>query len=370
MRDAASKAGQRLAWLGGISAISAIFALATVPEADADGVSAMPRGADITTMCGTKPTILALADGFGGNTWRKIALTEFKDEASHCPNITKVLYADAHGDAAKANSDINSLVAQGVNVLIVFPDFGDAMLPALRAATEAGVVVVPYNSKLSGQDGADYSANMYQDLDAGVKKWVEWMDKNIKEGTVVYFGGLAGNSFSTTIMNDLKKDLAPYPKLKLLEDQFIATGWATAEAEKATAGVIAKYGNIDVVITDFGPVTMGVIKGFRQAGLKVPAVIGLGNNNEVNCLWADDKAKGQGWPYMTLEGTTTMVRYALRRGLSAYQGTKDPDPLGVATYVFGDSFARIDPKCDKAAPLDSDLSGFLTPEQLKAVFKQ
>lgn len=355
---------------GRLVAFAAVLIVASALESRAEGAPSMPPGADIKTMCGSKPAVVALADGFGGNTWRRETLAEIKDEASKCPNVTKVLYADAQGDPAKANSDINSLVAQGVNVLIVFPDFGDATLPALRAATEAGVTVVAYNSKLSGKDGEDYAANVYQDLDAGVKKWVAWMDKNIKEGTVLYFGGLAGNSFSQSIMDDLNKDIAPYPKLKLLENQFIATGWATAEAEKATAGVIAKYGKVDVIVTDFGPVTLGVIKGFQQAGLKVPAMVGLGNNNEVNCLWADAKAKGQAWPYMTLEGTTTMVRYGLRRGLSAYEGTKDPDPMGVATYVFADSFAGIDPKCDHAAPLDADLSGFLTPEQLKQVFKQ
>jgi ribose transport system substrate-binding protein len=327
-------------------------------------------GADIKPMCGTKPTVIALADGFGGNTWRKTALAEFKDEASKCPNITKVLYTDATGDTAKANSDINSLVAQGVNVLVVYPDFGDATLPAIRAAHEAGVVVIPYDSKMSGENGVDYDANVYQDLQSNAKQWVSWIAKNIKEGTILYFSGIAGNSFSGGFLDAVKSELKAYPKLKLLDDNFIVTNWSTADAQKATAGVIAKYGKLDVFLTDFGPVALGVIRGFQQAGLKVPANAGLAGNNELNCLWSSEKAKGAAWPYMTLEGTTTIVRNALRRGMAIYQGAKDSEPLSVGTYVFADSFAGVDPKCDKEAPLDADLSGLLTASQLKQVFKQ
>ncbi len=330
----------------------------------------MGVGADIKTMCGTKPTVVALADGYGGNTWRKTVLAEIQDEASKCPNITKVLYADAAGDPAKANSDINSLVAQGVNVLIIYPDFGEATLPAIRAAHDAGVVVIPYNPTLPGTPGVDYDANVYQDQDFNTQTWADWIGKNIKKGTVLYFSGIAGNTFSTDIMSKLKTKLAAYPDIKLLEDQFIVTNWSTADAQKAAAGVIAKYGTIDVFVTDFGPVSLGIIHAFQQAGLKVPANANLASNNELNCLWLAAKAKNEAWPYLTVEGTTTIVRNALRRGMAIYQGTTDPEPLGLTTYVFADSFAGVDPKCDKAAPLDADLSGLLSSDQLKKVFGQ
>jgi ribose transport system substrate-binding protein len=350
-------------------AVAALSVTATSAAMAAEATHPDP-GPDIKTMCGTKPAVVALADGFGGNTWRKTTLAELKDEASKCPNITKVLYTDATGDPAKANSDINSLVAQGVNVIVVYPDFGDATLPAIRAAHEAGVVIVPYDSQVSGQAGVDFDANVYQDLNANAKKWVNWLNTNLKEGTILYFSGIAGNSFSTSFMDNVKKELSPYPKLKLLDDQFIVTNWSTADAQKATAGVIAKYGKIDAFITDFGPVALGIIRGFQQAGLKVPANPGLAGNNELNCLWLDAKAKGQAWPYIALEGTTTIVRAALRHGMAIYEGTKDPEPTKLDTYIFADSFAGIDPKCDKDAPLDADLSGLLTTDQLKAVYKQ
>jgi len=71
---------------------------------------------DIAPMCGTKPMIVGVSDGYGGNTWRKTGLAEVKDELSRCKNVTRVIYSNANGDPQKANSDINSMVAQGINV--------------------------------------------------------------------------------------------------------------------------------------------------------------------------------------------------------------------------------------------------------------
>ena len=51
---------------------------------------------------------------------------------------------DVSLDQQKATSDIQAMVATGVDAIVVFPDTGEAMLPALRSAYEAGVVTVPY----------------------------------------------------------------------------------------------------------------------------------------------------------------------------------------------------------------------------------
>ena len=367
-----SYAGPPMLRSGKLAALAGAAFLAmsgAVLAAEGDTI-VMGTGADIKTMCGDKPTVVGLSDGFGGDTWRKEVLAELKDEASKCPNITKVLYTDGSGDPAKTNSDINSLVAQGVNVLIVFPDFGAAEIPAMRAALQAGVIVVPYNGNPGGKNGQDYSYNVYQDFEKAAGKWAAWLNENLKEGTVLYFSGPAGNGFSANFNNGIKAALTKYPKIKLLEDQWIATGWNPADAQKATAGVIAKYGKIDAFMSDFGPVTIAVIRSFEQAGLPVPYVASLASNNELNCMYLKAKGEGKAWPYMTLEGTTTQVRNALRRGLAEYQGTKNPDPLGMEAFIYADSFKAHDPKCNSAAPPDADLSGLLTEEQQKKVFAQ
>ncbi len=350
-------------------ALAFVAAIAAAPALAQETV-VMGKGEDISTMCGDKPTIVGLADGFGGNTWRKEVVAELKAEAAKCKNITQIIYTDGTGDPAKANSDINSLVAQGVNVLIIFPDFGEASLPALRAAVEAGVVVVPYNATLKGEAGVDFSFNVFQDHDANARQWATWLQKNVSKGTLLYFSGPAGNSHSVAVNASIKKALAPYPDIKILEEDYIATNWNPAETQKATAGVIAKYGRVDIVVTDLATVTMGILRTFEQANLPLPAVVNLASNNELNCYWLDLKKEGKAFPYISLDGTTLTVRHALRRGMAAYQGTENKEPLAMEAFVYADSFGGINPACNKDLPLDADLSGMLTSDELKAVFAQ
>src|SRR5262249_36177971 len=102
-----------------LAAASASFGgMAIGAIAHVDDVASLDKHGDITSMCGKKPAFVAFQDGFGGATWFKTAAAEVKDELSKCPTVTKFVYLDANNDQQKYNSDINGLVAQGVNVLI------------------------------------------------------------------------------------------------------------------------------------------------------------------------------------------------------------------------------------------------------------
>ena len=78
---------------------------------------------------------MGLLDGFGGNSWRLVTTAAGQTKSAKCPSVTEYLYADGQGDTQKAISDIKGMVAPGVNAIVVFPDAGPAMLPALRRPT-------------------------------------------------------------------------------------------------------------------------------------------------------------------------------------------------------------------------------------------
>ena len=93
-----------------------------------------------------------------------------------------VQYADGQGDTQKAISDIQSMVASGVDAIVVFPDAGEAILPALRSAYEQGVVTVPYRVTPGGTAGEDYDMFVGTSVfDAGVL-WGEWIVENLPDG--------------------------------------------------------------------------------------------------------------------------------------------------------------------------------------------
>jgi ribose transport system substrate-binding protein len=324
---------------------------------------------DITPMCGTKPMIVGISDGYGGNTWRKTGLEEAQDELSRCKNVKRVIYSNANGDAQKANSDINSMVAQGVNVLILLPDFGAVQLPAMRAATKAGVAVVPYSAQMAGVPGRDYVVNVVGNTNQIGVLWADWLGTTLKKGNVVFMGGSPGATTSQNFMDGLRSGLKKYPGLKLLNEQYIVTNWNPVDAQKATAGLIAQYPKIDAIVTDGGGTAQAAIKAFEQAHLPVPAIATIASNNELNCHFLAAKQSGKPFPYYTLDGTTTYVRFAVRQGVAAYQGTVNKESPVILPFPYADSAKGLDPKCDAAAPPDADLTSALPPQKLKAVFE-
>src|SRR6476620_9701166 len=127
--------GTRLSRVCAAGVLGSILALSGAPAALAQSPAASEG---IPAWCGTKPITLSVSDGFGGNNWRRITSGEAKAEASLCPSVKNYVYTDGQGDVQKSISDLNGLAAQGTEAMVVFPDAGEAMLPAIRAAYQAG----------------------------------------------------------------------------------------------------------------------------------------------------------------------------------------------------------------------------------------
>jgi ribose transport system substrate-binding protein len=327
-------------------------------------------GADIAKMCGSKPLRVAFIDGHGGDTWRKISLAEFRDEAAKCANIKEVIYMDAAGDQQKYNGGINSLVAQNVDVIVAMPDFGEASIPAFRNALKAGVTVIPYFATVKGEVGRDFSANVTDDQADNGLLWADWLGTNLKKGNILFYGGFPGGATSTAFLDALKTGLKKYPDIKFLDDNFIITHQSAADAQKVTSGAIATYPKIDAIVTDYGVTALAAVRTFQQAGLPVPAIATIASSVELNCHYLDDKAAGKPWPYFSIDGLNRLSRYALRRGVAIAQGTPNTEPSAIKFPAFADSFAGIDPKCDHKAPPDADLSSSLSSEALSKIFNQ
>ena len=326
---------------------------------------------DIKQFCGKQDMTIALADGFGGNSWRRITRAEFDAEAKKCPNITKTLYTDAQGDPQKAISDFNGLVAQGVDAIITFPDAAKALLPAVKKATAAGVVVVPYIAEVGGKPGVDYTAQIGEDVVAEGEAYTEWLAKALDgKGNIVFLGGIPGNSYSDAVFEGVRKVVAANPGLKLLSDEVVDTDWDPGQTQKVVAGLLTKYKQIDGIVSDYGGGSVGGIRAFIAA--KRPLVPWAANDaNEFSCLWQKYHDAEPGFQIGTVSSRNWMSRVALRRAVAAVQGVPISEPTKIKLPLFEDSIAGGDlaPKCDPNLPPDAILSSQLSKPELAGVFK-
>jgi ribose transport system substrate-binding protein len=236
--------------------------------------------------CGTKKIKLSLSDGNGADTWRRITRKIAELEAAKCPNVTGFVYTDGQGNTQKAISDIQGLVAQGVNAMVIFPDAGKALLPAMRSAVKAGATVVPYRSPPGGKAGVDYTDYVATDSDQYGILWGNWIVKLLPNGgNVLYLGGPAGVQQSLDRLGGLKSVLDKHPNIKLIGQQpFNVTNWDPAKTQQVVTASLAKFPKIDAIAADYGAAMDSALPVFKQAGRKIPP-IATEDSNQLACDW-------------------------------------------------------------------------------------
>jgi len=129
---------------------------------------------------------VAYADGFGENVWRQVTHMELILQALTYPEIGRIIYTSAQFDTQKAISDFRSLIAQEVDIIIGFPDAGDAMLPSVREATERGIIYVPHSYGRLGEPGEDYLTYVAEDVCALGERFAAVLNEEIGEGKVAF----------------------------------------------------------------------------------------------------------------------------------------------------------------------------------------
>ena len=204
----------------------------------ADQILATSGVTNDTSFCGTKNITLGIHDGFGINGWSKSSMAAVRSEAAKCPNVKQVVRI-GQGDLQKSISDVNGLVAEGIDALVIIPDFGKAQLPSLKAATKAGVKVVAWAADPGGKPGEDYVAYVDWDQVSAGRAWAEWTAKAIGgKGNVVFLGGPAGNPVSANSLAGIKTAMAKYPGITMLTgyDDWPITNWDAALLQKTLTG--------------------------------------------------------------------------------------------------------------------------------------
>ncbi|WP_051821271.1 substrate-binding domain-containing protein [Streptomyces sp. SCSIO 75703] len=341
------------------------------PTVKVGGVGVQSDIRDVTEFCGTKPIKVGYADGNANNTWRKATIALFRAQAAKCSNITQVMVTDAQNNTQKAISDINSMVAQGVNVIVTFGDAGEALLPAIQKANAAGVAVVPIVSSVGGTPGEDYVDFVSEDVEAYGRTLAEWTIKTMNgKGNLVMLGGVAGSAYSRTVYEGVKKAVAEHPGVRLLNsDTYVATDWDVGKTQQVVAGLITKHGRIDGIVSDFGGGSVGGIRAFIAADKPLP-VWAANDSNEFAGLWHRYHKRYPSYQIATESSRNWVVQAALNKGLAAYNGIAETQPSTYTLEIIEDSTDpdRM-PRYDKSLPADAILSSGLTVDQLKELYE-
>ncbi|GKY87755.1 substrate-binding domain-containing protein [Sinisalibacter aestuarii] len=326
------------------------------------GSATFAQAQDMPSWCGPKKVSVALLDGFGGNGWRQITSAAAKQEAAKCPSVTEYLYSDAQGDVQKAIIDINTMAARGVDAIVVFPDAGPAVLPAITAAHRAGAVVVPYRQEVGGEEGVNYSKFIGASFVNDGVNFGNFIKREFPDGAnILFLGGPAGNSVSLQELEGLNSVLGP-EYVYVNPEPFHVTNWDPALTQQILSAEVVKQERIDVVLAEFGSALIGGLSAFGVNGKSIPAVVAEGGN-VLSCYWEENKDANPDFKLFTVGAGIDNSRLAIRWAVALATGGTPPETTTYTSDVFEDSVTgdpnpvTCRPDLPGAVFLDAEMSG-------------
>jgi len=152
--------------------------------------------------------VMGYADGGGNdvNVWRSVSHMEAVLQALTYPEIGTIVSTAANFDADPAVhvNQFRFLIQREVDFIVGYPDVGVALTEAVKEATAAGILYVPFSAGYVGlpdQDGAaipgvDYLTVVGEDLCALGESFADVLNTGVGAGKVAMLGGTPGNALS------------------------------------------------------------------------------------------------------------------------------------------------------------------------------
>ena len=266
-----------------------------------------------------KKAKVAYIDGSCTNSWRITVRAEFEEAAEETPNIESAKYVCAHGELNQAISAIQSATVEGYDPIVVFSDFGEAILPAVKAAAAKGVTVVPWLVNIGGEPGKDYATFVGENYEELGKNTADFMAKEMHDkGNLIAIEGPPGNAYDEELNKYIKQRLAQIaPEIKWLATTF--ANWDPAESAQAASALLSKYPSVQGLITDEASTVPGIISRWQATGRPLP-VIYSNDLNEVMALYKKLKPKNPTLAYGFRSARTYGSRVALEAAMAAWEG--------------------------------------------------
>ncbi|WP_425417650.1 sugar ABC transporter substrate-binding protein [Oricola indica] len=201
--------------------------------------------------------------GAGVNSYVATYMDAFESYAAELGVNTVTL--DSQADPARQSDQIRDLIAQQVDVMVIWPTNAVAVVPSVRAVHEAGIPVVITNSEID-ETGADFFTTFtgpddYTQAQTAGKLMAEGLSG---EGKVVVIGGLPGYTVSQRREQGFRDAIAEYPGIEILDVQ--PGNWSREEAQSVMESYIVRFGDeIDGVYSADSDMGIGALAAVQAA---------------------------------------------------------------------------------------------------------
>lgn len=232
--------------------------------------------ASATTVYAKDLVIGITQNNVGVDSYQTTYEKAFKEAAANTEGVDTVVL-DAGGDVARQIAQMQDLIQQKVDVIIIWPTNGKAVVPVIRKAKQAGIPVVVTNSNVA-DEGQQFIASFSgpNNIKQGAYSAEMMCDALDNKGQIVQISGQPGYTTAIERQQGFEVRLAEVcPDVKILETQ--PGDWNREKSQRVMENFLTKYDKIDGVYSGDDNMGVGALNAAKAAGRKGIAFIGATN---------------------------------------------------------------------------------------------
>ena len=165
---------------------------------------------------------------------------------------------------------METMIADGVDAIILNPQDADACSACVDAADEAGIPIIGVNTMVNNDKLTAYVGS--QDVSAGediMKYMIDYMKKDAFN--IVVIEGPMGQSAQLQRMEGIENVLKDYPDIQILAKN--TANWSRSEAMTLMETWITTYGDdIDAVVSENDEMALGAREAIEAQNMDIPCI--------------------------------------------------------------------------------------------------
>jgi ABC-type sugar transport system substrate-binding protein len=257
------------------------------------------------------------------NPWRIAQTDSMKAEAEKLGH--QLVYTDAAGSAAKQVADVNSMIAQGVDLIFLAPREEKPLIPAVMAAKKAGIPVILLDRNVDqslAKAGEDYVTFIGSDFIEEGKRIAEWLAKNANgKSKIIELEGTTGSSPANDRKKGFDEAIMAAGGFTILASQ--SGDFARDKGRQVAESLLQAHPDADIIYAHNDEMAMGAIAALEAAG-KVPGkdviVLSIDGGKEAVQAVVDGKINAvvECNPRFGPKAFETLARYAKGEAIEAW----------------------------------------------------
>jgi ribose transport system substrate-binding protein len=203
------------------------------------------------------------------NPWRIAQTESMKAEAAKLGH--QLVYTDAAGSAAKQVADVNSMIAQGVDLIFLAPREEKPLIPAVMAAKKAGIPVILLDRNVDqslAKAGRDYVTFIGSDFIDEGRRAAEWLIAATNgKAKIIQLEGTTGSSPANDRRKGFEDAIKGQAGMEIVASQ--SGDFARDKGRQVAETLLQAHPDATAIYAHNDEMAMGAIAAIEAAG-KVP----------------------------------------------------------------------------------------------------